>query len=141
MTRYMLHVCRTVGRCIGLAWLPAAVFFPTLGPCLPHSHGCKVERVIYYRNPMCQFIRTLCTQSIHIFQHLQPGHIWLYLHLSERSHDTLRSEEAILRCKCRGLVLANFCIFVPITERGGDPSLSKHGYKGDFSVLCPIKLL
>ena len=48
---------------------------------------------------------------------------------------------AILRCKCRGLVLANFCIFVPITERGGDPSLSKHGYKGDFSVLCPIKLL
>ena len=68
-------------------------------------------------------------------------HIWLYLHLSERSYDTLRSEEAILRCKCRGLVLANFCIFVPITERGGDPSLSKHGYKGDFSVLCPIKLL
>ena len=26
---------------------------------------------------------------------------------------------AIPRCKCRGLVLANFCIFVPITERGG----------------------
>ena len=48
---------------------------------------------------------------------------------------------AIPRCKCRGLVLANFCIFVPIREWGGEPSLSKHGYKGDFSVLCPIKLL
>ena len=90
----------------------------------------------------CANLYALCVHKVFTFSSIYSrGHIWLYLHLSERSHDTLRSEEAILRCKCRGLVLANFCIFVPITERGGDPSLSKHGYKGDFSVLCPIKLL
>ena len=90
----------------------------------------------------CANLYALCVHKVFTFSSIYSGgHIWLYLHLSERSHDTLRSEEAILRCKCRGLVLAIFCIFVPITERGGDPSLSKHGYKGDFSVLCPIKLL
>ena len=41
------------------------------------------------------------------------GFIYIFL----LTHCVVR--RAILRCKCRdGLVLANFCIFVPITERG-----------------------
>ena len=65
------------------------------------------------------------------------GFIYIFL----LTHCVVR--RAILRCKCRdGLVLANFCIFVPHhRERGREPSLSKHGYKGDFSVLSPVKLL